>query len=141
MFKILCEQYKLDAVQPESAGVGDAAVMVLQVACLSGLPIGTPQGPQIIPIPTVVVQIVMDEKERAEVRMLLDAYDAAQQLAGEPRPEGASDRRCGRLQEHPSHAYETQDSPGGHLWWCDGGSVLTDIGATSEATDELPAAT
>lgn len=139
MFKILCEQYKLGAVGPE--GGASQGVMVLEVACVSGLPIGTPQGPQVIPIPTAVVHVVMDRSERDQVRALLDAFDAAGEAAGEPQPEGVRARRCGRLQQHAAHTYPHTDGSG--EWpvetvWCDGGSVLTDAGGVSEATDELP---
>lgn len=138
MFKILCEQYKLGAVGPE--GGASQGVMVLEVACVAGLPIGTPQGPQVIPIPTAVVHVVMDRSERDQVRALLDAFDAQEAAPpGEPRPVGEAfvERRCGRLQQHPSHTYPHEGLTG----WCDGGSVLTDAGGFSQATDDLPDAT
>jgi len=138
VFKILCEQYKLDTVGPETVTTdGGEGVMVLQVACLSGLPVGTPQGQQIIPIPTAVVHVVMDAAERAQLRDLLDAFEMTGEDAGEAQPLGVPPRRCGRLQQHPSHTYEQLGVP----VWCDGGSVLTDAGAVGEATDELPDAT
>jgi hypothetical protein len=128
VFKILTEQFKLDSLPvPDSDDL-----VVLTVSCFSGLGAPGPDGqPQLIPIPTLQVQVPLDRAERARLRELIrDPEDVAQD-EGESQPDGVQLERCGRLQMHPAHVWPSV----GETVWCDGAGAMAQF---REATNDAP---
>lgn len=140
MFTIRCEQFKLE--RDEQAPPERTIIYVMN---FTPVPVAGPGGQgAMLPIGTMMVELVLDEKERERLHALTAPVDTAESLAllGQERPEGAELVRCGRLQPHPSHLWLQGGGEDGadperveDLVWCDGQPAHAPFG---EPTNDLP---
>jgi len=137
VFTIRCEQFVIGRAEDPPLGPDGKPMSILRLSNFTPVPSMGPDGkPMMFQIGTMMVEIVLDTAERAQLIATLEAdtLDEAAQLLdeGEPQPLGVVPYRCPRLQRHPSHVWELGAPT--DVAWCDG-LVWEDGDALPDATD------